>query len=537
MAIPIPSRQLFIDGEWREPVHKNRIPIINPATEETIGDIPAATAEDVEIAVEAARKALVRNGGKDWANATGAHRAKYLRAIAAKITEKKSYLAKLEAIDCGKPLEEAAWDIDDVAGCFEYFADLAEAFDSKRKTPVSVPMDTFKCYVLKEPLGVVGLITPWNYPMLMATWKVAPALAAGCTAILKPSELASITCLELAEVCRDVGLPSGVLNILTGFGPEAGAPLVSHPDVDKVSCDLPFCFSVSCFSFELDVLHCNDHPPSMVNQQIAFTGSSATGSKIMTAAASLVKPVTLELGGKSPIVVFEDVDLDKAAEWALFGCFWTNGQICSATSRLIVHESIAEAFLEKLVKWCKNIKISDPLEEGCRLGPIVSSGQYEKVLKFISTAKDEGATILCGGAQPQHLKKGFYVEPTIITDVKTSMQIWREEVFGPVLCVKTFTSEEEAIELANDTHYGLGAAVLSQDHERCERLTKAFQAGIVWVNCSQPCFSQAPWGGKKRSGFGRELGEWGLDNYLNVKQVTKYESDDSWGWYKPPTKP
>lgn len=503
MAIPVPTRQLFIDGEWRQPFKNNRIPIINPATEETIGDIPAATAEDVKIAVEAARKALSRNGGKDWANATGAHRAKYLRAIAAKITEKKSDLARLEAIDCGKPLEEAAWDIDDVAGCFEYFAEIAEAFDSKKKIPVSVPMETFKCYVLKEPLGVVGLITPWNYPLLMATWKVAPALAAGCAAILKPSELASITCLELAEVCREVGLPSGILNILTGLGPEAGASLVSHPDVDK----------------------------------IAFTGSSATGSKIMTAAAPLVKPVTLELGGKSPIVVFEDVDLDKAAEWTLFGCFWTNGQICSATSRLVVHESIAEAFLDKLVKWCKNIKISDPLEEGCRLGPIVSSGQYEKVLKFISTAKDEGATILCGGARPQHLKKGFFVEPTIITDIKTSMQIWREEVFGPVLCVKTFSTEEEAIELANDTHYGLGAAVLSQDLERCERLTKAFQSGIVWVNCSQPCFSQAPWGGKKRSGFGRELGEWGLDNYLNVKQVTEYVSDDQWGWYKPPTKP
>ncbi|KAI3454559.1 hypothetical protein Pfo_011222 [Paulownia fortunei] len=502
MAIPIPSRQLFIDGEWREPVKKNRIPIVNPATEETIGDIAAATAEDVNIAVEAARNALIRHGGKDWASATGAHRAKYLRAIAAKITEKKSELAKLEAIDCGKPLEEAAWDIDDVAGCFEYYADIAEAFDSKKRTLVSLPMETFKCHVLKEPIGVVGLITPWNYPLLMATWKVAPALAAGCTAILKPSELASITCLELAEVCREVGLPSGVLNILTGLGPEAGAPLAAHPHVDK----------------------------------IAFTGSSATGVKIMTAAAQLVKPVTLELGGKSPIVVFEDVDLDKAAEWTLFGCFWTNGQICSATSRLLVHESIAEAFLDKLVKWCENIKISDPLEEGCRLGPIVSSGQYEKVMKFISTAKDEGATILCGGARPQHLKKGFFIEPAIITDVKTSMQIWREEVFGPVLCVKTFTTEDEAIELANDTHYGLGAAVLSQDLERCERMTKAFQVGIVWVNCSQPCFSQAPWGGKKRSGFGRELGEWGLDNYLNVKQVTQYVSDDQWGWYKSPPK-
>ncbi|KAF5807141.1 putative betaine-aldehyde dehydrogenase [Helianthus annuus] len=501
MAIPIPSRQLFIDGEWREPVKKNRIPVINPATELIIGDIPAATAEDVDIAVEAARKALKRNGGKDWASASGAHRAKYLRAIASKIVEKKSELAKLEAIDCGKPLEEAAWDMDDVAGCFEYNADLAEALDKKQNASVTLPMDTFKCHLIREPIGVVGLISPWNYPLLMATWKVAPALAAGCAAVLKPSELASLTCLELGEICKEVGLPPGVLNILPGLGPEAGASLASHPDVDK----------------------------------IAFTGSSVTGSKVMTAAAQNLKPVTLELGGKSPIVIFNDVDIDKAVEWTLFGCFWTNGQICSATSRLLVHESIADEFVDKLVKWTKNIKISDPLEEGCRLGPIVSGGQYEKVLKFVSTAKSEGATVLCGGERPPHLEKGFYIEPAIITNVSTSMQIWKEEVFGPVLCVKTFATEEEAIELGNDTHYGLAAAVISDDLERCDRVSKALDVGCVWVNCSQPCFCQAPWGGKKRSGFGRELGEWGLENYQNVKQVTRYLSDEAWGWYKPPS--
>ncbi|TKY55158.1 Betaine aldehyde dehydrogenase 1 [Spatholobus suberectus] len=470
--------------------------------EQIRGDIPAATKEDVDLAVAAAKAALSRNKGADWASASGSVRARYLRAIAAKVTEKKSDLAKLEAIDCGKPLDEAAWDIDDVAGCFEFYADLAEKLDAKQKAPVSLPMDTFKSYVLKEPIGVVGLITPWNYPLLMATWKVAPALAAGCAAILKPSELASVTCLELAEICREVGLPRGVLNILPGLGLEAGAPLAAHPDVDK----------------------------------IAFTGSSATGSKIMMAAAQLVKPVSLELGGKSPIVVFEDVDLDKAVEWTIFGCFWTNGQMCSATSRLIVHESIATEFLNRIVKWIKNIKISDPLEEGCRLGPIVSEGQYEKILKFISNAKSEGATILTGGSCPEHLKKGFFVEPTVITDVTTSMQIWREEVFGPVLCVKTFSTEEEAIDLANDTVYGLGSAVISNDLERCERITKAFKAGVVWINCSQPCFTQAPWGGIKRSGFGRELGEWGLDNYLSVKQVTQYISDEAWGWYQSPSK-
>ncbi|CAN1777687.1 Aminoaldehyde dehydrogenase ALDH10A8, chloroplastic [Linum perenne] len=480
MAIPVPTRQLYIDGEWRHPTLNKRIPVINPATEEIVGDIPAATAEDVELAVEAAQRAFNRNKGNDWSFASGAFRAKYLRAIAAKIVEKKALLAKLESIDSGKPYDEAAWDMDDVAGCFEYYADLAEGLDSKQLASVSLPMETFKSHVLLEPLGVVALITPWNYPLLMATWKVAPALAAGCTAILKPSELSSLTCLELAGICREVGLPNGVFNVLTGMGTDAGAPLAAHPNVDKV----------------------------------AFTGSTATGSRIMTAAAQLVKPVSMELGGKSPIVVFEDVDLDKAAEWTAFGCFWTNGQICSATSRLLVHESIAARFLDRLVKWVRNIKISDPFEEGCRLGPVVSGGQYEKVLKFISNAKREGATILTGGARPK----------------------WREEVFGPVLCVKTFSSEDEAIALANDTVYGLASAVISNDEERCDRVSKAFRAGIVWVNCSQPCFCQAPWGGLKRSGFGRELGEWGLNNYLSVKQVTKYISSDPWGWYKSPSK-
>ncbi|XP_030954070.1 betaine aldehyde dehydrogenase 1, chloroplastic-like [Quercus lobata] len=500
MAIQIPSRQLFIDGEWRETVLKKRIPIINPATEEIVGDIPAATAEDVEIAVDAARRAFSRNGGKDWASTSGAFRAKFLRAIASTVLERKSELALLELVDTGKPLVETASDMDGVASCFNYYAELAEALDAKQKAPISIPVQSFKSYVLKEPIGVIALITPWNYPLLMAAWKIAPALAAGCTAILKPSELASVTCLELAEICRQVDIPPGVLNIVTGLGSEAGAPLASHPHVDK----------------------------------IAFTGSTATGIKVMTAAAQTVKPISLELGGKSPIIVFEDGDLNNAAEWTIYSCFKTNGQICSATSRLIVHESIAADFLVKLIDWSKNIKISDPLEDGCRLGAIISKGQYEKVMNFISTAKNEGATILYGGGHPQHLRKGFFIEPTIITDVSTSMQIWREEVFGPVLCVKTFSTEHEAIALANDTDYGLGAAVISKDLERCERLTKALQAGTVWINCSQPCFDQTAWGGNKRSGIGRELGEWGLDSYLSIKQVTHYISNEPWGWYSPP---
>nr|CAB3487304.1 unnamed protein product [Digitaria exilis] len=446
----IPRRGLFIGGGWREPSLGRRLPVINPATEATIGDIPAATAEDVEIAVAAAREAFSRDGGRHWSRAPGAVRAKFLRAIAAKIKDRQSDLALLEALDSGKPLDEANGDMDDVAACFEYYADLAEALDGKQRSPISLPMENFKSHTLKEPIGVVGMITPWNYPLLMATWKVAPSLAAGCTTVLKPSELASLTCLELGAICTEVGLPPGVLNIITGLGPEAGAPLSSHPDVDKV----------------------------------AFTGSTETGKRIMTAAAQMVKPVSLELGGKSALIVFDDVDIDKGLTefkpQLLNGpCLGSFLMLAKSAVLLLVYfcmyEKIAKQFLDRLVAWTKNIKVSDPLEEGCRLGSVVSEGQQEaKVPQFCMVVPDHS--------------------------------------------------------------YGLAGAVISNDQDRCERISKALHSGIVWINCSQPTLVQAPWGGNKRSGFGRELGEWGLENYLTVKQVTKYCSDEPWGWYQPPSK-
>jgi betaine-aldehyde dehydrogenase len=501
-GVDVPRRGLFIDGEWVDPILGKRIPIVNPTTEDTVGDIPAATSEDVDAAVKAAKEAFYRNKGKDWAKAGGKHRATFLRAIAKRVAERKPELAKLESIDCGKPIDEAEWDMDDVSGCFEYYADLAEKLDERQYAPLELPMEQFKCNILREAIGVVGLITPWNYPMLMATWKVAAALAAGCTAILKPSELASVTCLELAGIAKDVGLPRGVLNVITGYGHEAGAPLASHSGVDK----------------------------------IAFTGSTATGRSVMSAASQLIKPVTLELGGKSPIIVFDDADVEKAVEWAMFGAFWTNGQICSATSRLLLQEGIADEFLKKLGIWASSIKVSDPLEKDCRLGPLVSEGQYEKVQKFVKVALDEGATLVCGGKRPDHLTKGYFLAPTVLSNVKPHMQIWTDEVFGPVLAVSTFKTEEEALALANDTQYGLAGAVISKDDDRCKRVSEALEVGIVWINCSQPCFCQAPWGGNKRSGFGRELGEWGLENYLSVKQLTRYISTDDWGWYPKPSK-
>nr|AAC49268.1 betaine aldehyde dehydrogenase [Sorghum bicolor] len=488
--VPRPS---FIGGDWREPC----LPVCQPSTEATIGDIPAGTAEDVEMPVARGR---VSDGGALVACLWG--RASQLsHTIAAKIKDRKSEsLALLETLDSGKPLDEASADMDDVAACFEYYADLAEALDGKQRSPISLPMENFKSYVLKEPLGVVGLITPWNYPLLMATWKVAPALAAGCTAVLKPSELASVSCLELGAICMEIGLPPGVFNVITGLG----LKLVLH------------------------------YPHIPCGIRLLLLGSTETGKRIMTSAAQMVKPVSLELGGKSPLIVFDDIrDIDKAVEWTMFGILPNAGQVCSAASRLLLHEKMAKKFLDRLVHGAKNIKVSDPLEEGGRLGSVVSEGQYEKIKKFISTARSEGATILYGGARPQHLKRGFFLEPTIITDVSTSMQIWREEVFGPVICVKEFRRESEAVELANDTQYGLAGAVISSDQERCRAISKALQSAID--NCSQPCFVQAPWGGNKRM-FGRELGEWGLDNYMTVKQVTKYCSDEPWGWYQPPSK-
>eukprot|EP00271_Cylindrocystis_brebissonii_P021793 TRINITY_DN7_c0_g1_i1.p1 TRINITY_DN7_c0_g1~~TRINITY_DN7_c0_g1_i1.p1 ORF type:complete len:504 (-),score=113.26 TRINITY_DN7_c0_g1_i1:577-2088(-) len=502
MAPFTPVRELFINGKWTAPLQNERIPIINPATEEVIGSLPAGKQADVDAAVAAARAAFQHNNGADWARATGAHRATYLRKIAAKVLERKQQLGELEALDCGKPLDESLWDMDDVAGCFEYYAGLAEELDKQQNTPLALPMEQFKSVIRKEPIGVVGLITPWNYPLLMATWKVAPALAAGCTAVLKPSEMASVTCLELADICHEVGLPAGVLNVITGLGADAGAPVSAHSDIDKV----------------------------------AFTGSTFTGKNVMTAAAQNLKAVTMELGGKSPIIVFDDVDVDKAVEWVMFGSFWTNGQICSATSRLLLHEGIAAAFKARLAEWGASLKISDPLEPGCRLGPLVSAAQLSKVMAYIDGAKAEGATVICGGKRPEHLPKGYFVEPTAL-EVTVDMKIWKEEVFGPVLSVITFKTEEEAIAAANNSAYGLAAAVMSTDKGRCTRVAEAMECGIVWVNCAQPTFVQAPWGGRKSSGFGRELGTWGLDNYLSVKQITSYVSEDAWAWYpKPPAK-
>ncbi|RQR51649.1 aldehyde dehydrogenase family protein [Burkholderia sp. Bp9140] len=484
---------LFIDGKWVSPKLGGTLEVINPASGKAFHEISAATAEDVDLAVGAARRAF--NG--EWPRMSGAQRAAYLRKIASRIRSRLDEIAELEVLDNGKPLPEAKWDITDAAGCFNFYADLAEEYDGQRVESLRLPDDRFTSKVAHEPIGVVGAIIPWNYPLLMAAWKVAPALAAGCTVVLKPAEATSLTALELAAIAEEVELPHGVLNVITGIGADAGQPLVDHPEVDK----------------------------------LAFTGSGAIGSKLMAAAAKSIKRVSLELGGKSPILVFDDCDIEKAVEWVMFGIFWNQGQVCSATSRVLVHERIHDRFLERLVQEAKKITIGDGLTDGILLGPLVSKIQLERVTAAIEQARADGATVVTGGERPAHLSEGYFIEPTVLTNVPLDSHAWKEEIFGPVVCVRAFGSEDEAITLANDTRFGLAAAVMTSDDERAERVAAALRAGIVWINCSQPTFTEAPWGGYKQSGIGRELGRWGFENYLETKQITAYVSEEPWGWY------
>ncbi|MBB4201007.1 aldehyde dehydrogenase [Rhodoblastus sphagnicola] len=488
-------RDLFIGGDWTAPVLGGRIEVVDPATEETFDHIGAASAVDVDRAVRAAHAAF--NKGP-WPRLTGAERARYLKTMATGIVARRDELAIIEVRDNGKPLAEARCDIDDAATCLRYYADLAEAED-RRVENVGQPADpNYSLRVVREPIGVVGAITPWNYPLLMSIWKVAPALAAGCAVILKPSELASLTSLELGLIAEAAGLPPGVLNIVTGYGADAGQALIEHPLVDK----------------------------------LAFTGSVTTGRKVAAAAVQDIKRISLELGGKSPFVVFADSDIDKAVEWIMFGIFLNQGQICSATSRVLVEESLYDRLVERLAEEAGRIVIGNGLDEGTQLGPLISRGQYDKVIAAIERGKAEGSRLAAGGKRPLGFARGYFVEPTVFADVSADSYLWREEIFGPVVCVKSFTTEEEAIELANDSRFGLAAAVMSKNQARAERVARAFRAGIVWINCSQATFIDAPWGGYKQSGIGRELGRWGFEAYLEVKQIAANISDTPCGWYR-----
>lgn len=489
--------KLFIDGAWVDAAAGGTIDVINPATERAFASIAAGSTIDIDRAVAAAKQA----GRALWAHSTGRERSVLLRAIAAGIEAEKDRLARLEVEDNGKPLAEAEGDIADTIYCFNLYATYAEELDARQGEPIAVPDPRFSTRVKYMPSGVAGLIVPWNYPLLMAAWKVAPALAAGCTLVLKPSEFTSLTALELARICHEAGVPAGVVNVVTGLGRDAGASLAAHPDVRK----------------------------------LAFTGSVPTGIAVASAAAQHVKSLSLELGGKSPIVVFSDADIDQVVEWVMFGIFWNQGQVCSATSRLIVERSIAPRLVERLAEEARKIIIGHGMTENVQLGPLVSQMQYDKVLGYMEIGKRE-ATLVTGGGRPAGFNAGYFVEPTIFADVPPEARIWKEEIFGPVLSVAAFDTEDQALDLANTTEFGLAAAVMTHDLERAERVADRFEAGVVWINCSQPNFLEPPWGGMKKSGVGRELGTWGLMNFLEPKQITAYQSSEPWGWYLKDTK-
>lgn len=485
---------LLIDGAWRAPASGRFLAVEDPATAEPFAEVAAGGAEDVDAAVAAARHAFDEG---PWPRMAAAERGAVLRRAAGLIRQRADEIARLEVRDNGKPLPEAAWDVADAAFCFEYFAALAETEEAGGEEAIDVGDVRFRVGARTMPAGVVGAITPWNYPLLMACWKVAPALAAGCTIVLKPSELCSLSCAELGRVLTTAGLPAGAFNLVTGFGAEAGAALAAHPGVDK----------------------------------LAFTGSVVTGSSVMTQAAKGPRRVSLELGGKSPFVVFADADLDEAVEWIMFGIFWNQGQVCSATSRLLVERAAYAPLLDRLAAAAQAIPIGPGLEPGVKLGPLVSAGQHRKVADAVARGVAEGGRLVTGGGRPGNLERGHFLEPTILADQPCESLAWREEIFGPVLCARPFDDEEEAIRLANGSAYGLAAAVMSADPARAERVAAAFRAGVVWVNCSQPTFVQAPWGGMKASGIGRELGRWGYEAFRETKQVCRWDADEAWGWY------
>lgn len=471
---------VYINGAWRAGLAS--LEVINPATEAVLAHVSVGDASTVTQAVDAASAAFI-----DWSKSTGRDRAALLRKIAQGVSEQREQLMHLQSSNNGKPLFEAAIDVDDVIATFDYYASVAEAMDASQDSPVALPSADFSARLRREPCGVVGLIVPWNFPMVTTAWKLAPALAAGCCVVLKPSEVTPLAELQLARIIAEAGLPAGVFNLVCGTGLEVGAPLAADRRVAKIS----------------------------------FTGSNAVGVQVMQRAAETIKGVSLELGGKSSLLVLADADLDLAVELACGGGFFNAGQMCSATSRVLVADSLADEFLQRVQARAEGIRVADPFADDVEMGALINRVQYQRVLGHIQRGVADGARLLCGGERPADLPKGFFIRPTVFTDVPLDSALWNEEIFGPVLCVRRVTSQAEAIALANDSDFGLVASVVSASHETAERVANALQAGLVWINAPQVIFPQAAWGGYKQSSLGRELGPWGLAAFQEIKHVIR----------------
>lgn len=472
--------KIFINNEWQNSISGKTFPTVNPSTGEIISEVQEGNHEDIEKAVKAAKKAF--KFGSPWRTMDASERGNLLFKLADLIEKNRVELASLETLDNGKPYRDSFYiDLDLTIKCYRYYAGWADKVCGKTISPDG----SFFTYTKHEPVGVCGQIIPWNFPLLMQAWKLGPALATGNTVVMKPAEQTPLTALYVAELIKEVGFPPGVVNVVPGFGPTAGAAIASHKDVDKV----------------------------------AFTGSTEVGKIIMEEAAkSNLKRITLELGGKSPNIIFKDADLDYAIEMAHFGLFFNQGQCCCAGSRIFVEEDIYDEFIECSVEKAKNRKVGNPFDINTNQGPQIDQEQLEKIMNLIETGKKEGAKLLCGGNK--YGSKGYFIEPTVFSNVEDEMKIATDEIFGPVMQIMKFNTVDELLERANKTMYGLAASIFTKDLDKAMHFSSGLRAGTVWINCYDVLGAQMPFGGYKMSGIGRELGSYGLEAYTEIKTVT-----------------